>query len=308
MKNTILAAIDIGSHNCRLTIVEEVKNRLKLLNTYSQSTNLIKNLSYNNEFTSKNTNKTIKCLKFFSKKLIEYKVNNYRCVATEACRQVINPEFFVERVEKESGINVEVISSFEEAKLSIKSCHNYLKKINDKAMIFDIGGGSTEFTYFDFKRYKFHTRSISYGVINLSEKKDVYGDNLVEKELRDHFISFKNQVFGNNKEQFISIGSCSTATTLCAISQNLKSFDLKKIEGYRMNIRKIKKAIDFVDFSTFNVMKQHPCIGNRYRLLSNGVKILKYILEIMPISEMIVTRKGLREGIFIELLSKDEKN
>ena len=64
-------------------------------------------------------------------------------------RQVINAEFFVNRVKEITGISVEIISSFEEAKLSLKSCTNYVNEANGEGIIFDIGGGSTELTYFN---------------------------------------------------------------------------------------------------------------------------------------------------------------
>ena len=115
MKNLIFAAIDIGSYNCRLTIVKKFKDNFKIIHNFSYGTNLISNLSFNNEFTEKNIEKTLKCLKKFSEKLLKFKVDDYRCIATEACRQVINPDFFIEKVKKETGISVEVISSYEEA-------------------------------------------------------------------------------------------------------------------------------------------------------------------------------------------------
>ena len=68
MKNIVYAAIDIGSYNCRLTIVEKKNNKLKTLHRYSNGTNLIKNLSFNNEFTTENIKKTLECLKRFSLK------------------------------------------------------------------------------------------------------------------------------------------------------------------------------------------------------------------------------------------------
>ena len=77
-------------------------------------------------------------------------------------------------MKKETGISVEVISSYEEAKLSLKSCEKYFKKIKNKGIIFDIGGGSTELTFFDVEKKIFNSKSISYGVINLSEKEDIY--------------------------------------------------------------------------------------------------------------------------------------
>ena len=306
MKNSVFAAIDIGSHNCRLTVVEKINNNIKVIHNYSHATNLIKNLSYNNEFTNNNIKNTLECLKKISKKITDFKVLHYRCIATEACRQVINPEFFINKVKAETGIDVEIISSFEEAKLSLKSCQKYVYGMNKRGYIFDIGGGSTELTYFDQNKNIFKTKSVTYGVINLSEKKEVYGSNLVNRELKNHFLSCKN--FVDNGSSSISIGSCSTVTTLCALFQSLDFFNLKKIEGFKMSSNQLLEIANYVSKASKDDLKKKPCIGSRYKLLINGVEILKYLLNIIPIKEIIVTQRGLRDGIIYELLNGNEKN
>ena len=306
MKNPVFAAIDIGSHNCRLPIVEKINNNIKVIHSYSHGTNLIKNLSYNNEFTNANIKNTLECLKKISKKITDFKVLDYRCIATEACRQVINPEFFINKVKAETGIDIEIISSFEEAKLSLKSCQKYVYNMNKRGYIFDIGGGSTELTYFDQNKNIFKTKSVSYGVINLSEKKEVYGSNLVNRELKNHFLSCKN--FVDNESSSISIGSCSTVTTLCALFQNLDYFNFKKIEGFKMSSNQLLEIANHVSKASKDDLKKKPCIGSRYKLLINGVEILKFLLNIIPIKEIIVTQRGLRDGIIYELLNGNEKN
>ncbi len=308
MKNLVFAAIDIGSYNCRLTIVEKKSDQLKTLHSFSCATNLIKNLSFNNEFTIENTKKTVECLKNFSEKLKKFEVDCYRCIATEACRQVINPEFFVDRVKNVSGINVEVISSYEEAKLSLNSCANYIKRMDQRGIIFDIGGGSTEISFFNKNREIINTSSISYGVINLSEKKDVYGRDFVKNHLKSHFQMFRNEEFENLKFDIKAIGSCSTVTILCAIYQNLNFFNLKKIEGFIMNTEKLSVVSNSVQKSNKENLKKISFIGSRYELLLNGIEILKYILDLIPISEIIVTQRGLKEGIMQDLVSENEKN
>lgn len=308
MKNLVFAAIDIGSYNCRLTIVEKFKNGFKIIHNFSHITNLIKDLSFNNEFTDKNTEKTLISLKKISEKLLKYHVNKYRCIATEACRQVINPEFFIKKVKKETGINVEVITTREEAELSLKSCQKYLKEIKDRGIIFDIGGGSTELTFFDTQKNIFNSKSISYGVINLSEKEELFGKALVQKHLHNHFNNFKNELSMLLDHQFTSIGSCSTVTTLCAIHQKLNFFDIKKVEGYRMQKFELLKQINYIKDLNINEIKQLYCVGSRYYLLLNGMKILKSILDIFPINNVIVTQSGLKEGILNDLFLTYEEN
>ena len=166
----------------------------------------------------------------FSKKLLDYKVDNYRCIATEACRQVINPNFLIDNVRKKTGLKIEIISSYEEAKLSFNSCTEYINKIGKTGVLFDIGGGSTEFTFFNEKKNLFKTNSISYGVINLSEKIQLFGKKVVSNELKGHFTGIKNEMKKEFSQDIISIGSCSTITTLCAVFLNLKYFDSKKLK------------------------------------------------------------------------------
>ncbi len=297
MKKSVFAAIDIGSYNCRLTIVKKNSNGYKILHNFSNGTNLIKNLTFNNEFNDQNTKKTIKCLTNFSKKLFDYKVDDYRCIATEACRQVINPYFLVDTVRKKTGLKIEIISSYEEAKLSFKSCTEYIKKIDKIGILFDIGGGSTEFTFFNEKKKLFKTKSISYGVINLSEKNQLFGNKYVFNELKGHFTNIKNEMKKELNENIIAIGSCSTITTLCAIYLNLKSFDSKKIESYELDKSQLLKLIEFINSESNENLRRMPCVGSKYLLLLNGIEILKIMLEAIPLKKVIVTQKGLRDGI-----------
>ena len=299
-KNKKIAAIDIGSHNCRLLVVEKSADKKKIIFNHSKPTNLIKNLSFNNEFNSENILKTLNCLTFFKRKIDELKITDYRCVATEACRAVINPEFFLKKVKETSGLDVDIISSDEEARLCLKSCKIYLKKIKQIGVLFDIGGGSTEITFFEPSSSYLKTTSISYGVINLQEKIQIYGEDLVKKKISDHFSYFYNR----NKslsDKFISIGSCSTMTTLCSVFQNLPFYNPSKIEGFEMSREQVINTINYINKLSVNDLKSHPCIKDKYKLLKSGLEILLFIIKIIPIKKIIITHKGLRDAIVDEL-------
>ncbi len=300
MNKKIIAAIDIGSYNCRMVIVNNLLKN-KILKTISVPTNLIKNLSYSNEFTNDNIKKTINCLIKFSRKMLEYSVDSYRCIATEACRQVINSDFFVDQVKKKTGLTVEVISASEEAQLCFIGCRKYLKKINNEGVLFDIGGGSTEFSIFDIKNNKFLTKSISIGVINFSEKVCLYGKSEILNQLDKHFKLLKNNFLAKINPNY-SLGSCSTVSTLSAVSQNLTFFDRKKIEGSILEVDKVKILISTLKNLEINEMLKHPCIKQRYPLLLNGMEILEKIITNFPIKRIVVSQSGLTGGI-IESLS-----
>ena len=299
MINKITAAIDIGSYNCRMIIVNK-SPKIKILKKVSVATNLIKNLSYSNEFTHDNIKKTVKCLIMFSRKMLEYNVINYRCVATEACRQVINSDFFTGEVKKKTGLYVEIISANEEAKLCFQSCKKYVEKTNNEGILFDIGGGSTEISFFDVKGKKFETSSIPLGVINLTERINLHGKSNIISQMRRYFQSLKSNL-SNRIDPSFSLGSCSTVSTLSAIYQNLKTFDRNKIEGSLLDVDEIMKIIKNLKNLEICEMSKHPCIKNSYPLLLNGIEILEKLLENFPIKKILVSQAGLTEGMIENL-------
>ncbi len=299
MINKITAAIDIGSYNCRMIIVNN-SPKIKILKRISVATNLIKNLSYSNEFSDENIKKTVKCLTMFSRKMLEYNVTNYRCVATEACRQVINSDFFTKEVKKKTGLNVEIISVNEEAKLCFQSCKKYVERTNNEGILFDIGGGSTEISFFDVKDEKFETSSIPLGVINLTERINLHGKSNIISQMKRYFQSLKSNLT-NQIDPSFSLGSCSTVSTLSAIYQNLKTFDRNKIEGSLLDVDEIMKIIKNLKKLETCEMLKHPCIRNRYPLLLNGIEILEKILENFPIKKILVSQGGLTEGMIENL-------
>lgn len=299
MINKITAAIDIGSYNCRMIIVNN-SPKIKVLKKISVATNLIKNLSYSNEFTNENIKKTVKCLTMFSRKMLEYNVTNYRCVATEACRQVINSEFFTHEVKKKTGLIVEIISVNEEAQLCFQSCKRYVEKTNNEGILFDIGGGSTEISFFDVKGKRFETSSIPLGVVNLSEKINLHGKSKIISQMKRCFQSLKSNT-SNQIDPSFSLGSCSTVSTLSAIQQNLKTFDRNKIEGSLLDVDEIMKIIKNLKNLDICEMLKHPCIRNRYPLLLNGIEILEKILENFQIKKILVSQGGLTDGMIENL-------
>ena len=189
-----------------LYLYSQTYQTLKILKKISVATNLIKNLSYSNEFTHENTKKTVKCLTMFSRKMLEYNVTNYRCVATEACRQVINSDFFTREVKKKTGLYVEIISANEEAKLCFQSCKKYVEKTNNEGILFDIGGGSTEI--YIYKSNKHFVQSFQLGGVRLMLKKDEISEwKRMEKWLKNHKDIETIIGLGGNVRSFLNINN-----------------------------------------------------------------------------------------------------
>ncbi|MBH43312.1 MAG: hypothetical protein CMP25_00785 [Rickettsiales bacterium] len=309
MKNidrNIFAAIDLGSNNCRLIITQCSFNDYKILDTFSSTIKLGKNLSYSGEFSNEQITKTVDVFEKISKKLDKFEVEAYRCIATQACREAINTEKLVREVKAKTGILVEVISPKEEARLCLKSCFNYKDFNSENKLIFDIGGGSTEIIYKPkySKKSAFNFVSIPTGVINFDQKMNLYSEQKTCQEIQNEINFFKN-TFMKVNVPFSTIGSCSTITSLCAIHKNLKFYKKEEVEGYNFQILDIYLAIKKVQQMSDEEKKNNKIIGlSRKLLLENGIKILNLILKSFEIESIFVSDRGIKEGIIWDIINQ----
>ena len=303
------AAIDLGSNNCRLVIVDITNSEIKVLQNYSHILNLGKNLSFSNEFSDEVIHKTLKVFKVISEKLILYKVEKYRCIATEACRQSSNAKELIEKIFNYTGIEVEIISSYEESRLCLKSCIKHKNLDYDFNLIFDIGGGSTEIIMTNsmgkYDNNDFDYISIPFGVINYSEKVYLSTEEKIKIQLKNQLNLIKNKNKFKNKKINV-IGSCGTITSLCAIHRKLSYYQKKKVDEFIMSISQLRKACELVKRMNLYEKINHPCIGHqRYELLDCGIIILEEIINNWDIQKILVSDRGLREGIIQDFMNKN---
>ena len=297
--NNKFASIDLGSNNCRLLIVD-LDNKKRDILRFSRVLNLAKNLTYNNEFTEETISSVTKHFKIIAKKMEEFHVSRYRCIATHACREAINASKLIDEIYKTTGINVEIISTEEEARLCLKSNMVFRKKNQiDFDLVLDIGGGSTELVLIkkltnNYTIEDFEFISLPLGVINLSERVEVFGLEHVNSLLFKTISNF-NDI---KKKKFNVIGSCGTVTSICAIHNKLKYYDKSKVDGVIMAIEDIKRNCQIIKRMTKKEKIEHPCIGKRrHELLDNGIIILESILNIINIENILVSDRGLIEGM-----------
>ena len=139
------AAIDLGTNSCRLVIATPTPTSFRIVETFSKITRLGEGIINNNELSRAAVRRTVGALKVCAGVLAEYApIYKSRFVATAACRRAVNCKPFLELVKKETGLNLEIISSKEEARLSVVGCIPLLSRNIKRALVFDIGGGSTE--------------------------------------------------------------------------------------------------------------------------------------------------------------------
>jgi len=141
---TAYAAIDLGTNNCRLLIARATQDGFTVVDAFSRVVRLGEGLATNGRMSDEAMDRAVEALRICAEKLKKRNVVIARSVATEACRRADNGAEFIERVARETGILLDIIPPREEARLAVMGCYTLLERGDGPALIFDIGGGSTE--------------------------------------------------------------------------------------------------------------------------------------------------------------------
>ena len=310
-------AIDLGTNNCRLLVARPVDGSFTVVDAFSRVVRLGEGLSQSGRLSDEAMNRAVAALAVCGEKLRRRNVSISRSVATEACRRAENGREFIERVAHETGILLDIIPPQEEARLAVLGCHKLLEPGDGPALIFDIGGGSTELVLVDQVDGVTKIRSwwsAPWGVVSLTESEGsemIGGEDrvLAYKRMRERarrsFARFA-EMLPSDREGIRLLGTSGTVTTLASVHLALPSYDRRAVDGLHVPteaMQKISQAISEMDHATRATL---PCIGReRADLVVAGCAILEAIVEIWPAKNLGVADRGIREGILRSLMARD---
>lgn len=316
------AAIDLGTNSCRLVIAEPTPSSFHIVETFSKITRLGEGIIKDNTLSKPAIRRTINALKIISAVLEEYApIVRMRFVATAACRRAVNCADFEKAVAKETGLPMEVISSKEEARLAVVGCMPLLNRMIKRALVFDIGGGSTEISLARItetgKTFIEGFVSLPYGVVTISEAfpgRDMTNlayDTIVErtqKILREFEDKYQITEAVRNQEIQI-IGTSGTVTVLGAVHLNLPRYNRAAVDGLAMSGTDIDKVIGKIKKMGYEGRCRHSCIGKQKADLTiAGCTIIEALCSFWPISEITIADRGIREGILLDMMHHQKHN
>ena len=310
-------AIDLGTNNCRLLIARPNEGGFTVVDAFSRIVRLGEGLSTTGRLSDEAMDRAVEALGVCSDKLRRRNVSLSRSVATEACRRAANGRKFVERVHDQTGIHLDIIEPQEEARLAVLGCHKLLEPGDGPALIFDIGGGSTELVLIDQASEGPKIRSwwsAPWGVVSLTEsegREAIEGkDRLVAYErmrerARRSFARFASTLPKKPKDIRL-LGTSGTVTTLASVHLALPSYDRRAVDGLHVPIEAMQKISGMIAAMDYQERSKLPCIGaERADLVVAGCAILEAILEIWPAKNLGVADRGIREGILRSLMARD---
>ena len=320
------AALDLGTNNCRLLIARPSGRDFTVIDAFSRVVKLGEGLATSGRLSDKAMDRTLAALTICAEKLQRRNVRLARSVATEACRRASNGPDFIERVRRETGIALDIISAEEEARLAVLGCHILLEAGDGPAMIFDIGGGSTELVLVEAGGPEARRvprildwQSVPWGVVSLTDTvgRSEEGEAArlaryaeMKRRVAESFAPFAARVAAASRHADIRLlGTSGTVTTLASLYLELPSYDRKAVDGL------IVPATEMRDISArLSVMTPYeratlPCIGqDRADLVVAGCAILESILDLWPARRLGVADRGIREGILRSLMAAERRS
>lgn len=321
----LYAALDLGTNNCRLLIAQPRERGFRVVDAFSRIVRLGEGVGHSGRLGEAAMDRAIEALRICQSKLRDRGVMRTRLIATEACRAADNGAFFLDRVRNETGLALEVVSRETEARLAVSGCASLIDPNTSGALLFDIGGGSSELVWIDLTRTPEKNRrrmsdrirtwaSLPVGVVTLSER---HGGEIVDKTVFEAMVAevtgmllafpeaaaLDKAVASGNLHM---LGTSGTVTTLAGVHLGLPRYDRRKVDGTWLSSDEVNGMMDVITGMDYAARVANPCIGKeRADLVLAGCAILEAIRRRWPCPRLRVADRGLREGILVEMMAED---
>ncbi len=324
-------ALDLGTNNCRLLVARPSRRGFVVIDAFSRIIRLGEGVSHTGRLSDLAMDRTIRALKVCRDKMHRRGVKRSRLISTEACRAAENSDEFIARVLDQTGLELEIVSQETEARLAVSGCASLLDPACDGALIFDIGGGSSELIWLDLSERSHNWRSsifdrleaqncigawisLPLGVVTLAEK---YGGRHVTHDIFEAMVAYvsaqlepfekanglREKVMNGNTHL---LGTSGTVTTIAGINLNLPAYDRKRVDGCWLKASEVREVSGALVDMSFEDRIAQPCVGaDRADLVLAGCAILEALMRLWPCERLRVADRGLREGMLATMMAED---
>jgi exopolyphosphatase/guanosine-5'-triphosphate,3'-diphosphate pyrophosphatase len=315
------AAVDLGTNNCRLLIARPAAGGFRVIDSFSRIVRLGEGVAGNGALSREAMERTVEALKVCADKIARRGVTRQRHVATAACRAASNHAEFLAMVRERTGLDLQVISPEEEARLAVSGCLSLFDDGCEYAFVFDIGGGSTELIWVEATpdgggRIRAWT-SLPCGVVTLAETfggREVTGD-LYARMVR-HVEALLAPFEAEHRlgervacHQVQMIGTSGTVTTIAGIHLGLKRYDRSRVDGMWIAREHIDAISRRLTCMSYEERMAEPCVGrDRADLVVAGCAIYEAIANTWPCARLRVADRGLREGLLLDLMRDADRD
>lgn len=314
----VYAALDLGTNNCRLLVVRPSERGFDVVDSFSRIVRLGEGLQITGRLSEKAIERTIRALHICAGKIRRRRVTRLRSVATDACRRAANCAGFVERVKRETGVGLEIIGAREEAALAAAGCEPLLDPVRRRALVFDIGGGSTELMWLavtgEGRARLLASTSLPWGVARMAE---TFGSDRIS----DRAYRAMTEAVAPWLRRFDEANGISAAVAAGKVQMLGTSGPVTIVAGLHLGLSRYRRdlvdgcmlAFDDLDAVSGTLRRldrearaRLPCIGReRADMAVGGCAILEAICRMWPVGSVRVADRGVREGILFRMIAND---
>lgn len=308
LSKAIVAAIDIGTNSVHMVIAEIDHLGFHILTTEKEVVRLGAGVKGFDHLEDSAIERGLSALRRM-KNIAHAHSAVIRTVATSAVREADNGEDFVRRVKDEVGIEVAVITGAEEARLIALGVQHSLSLGNEKVLMIDIGGGSTEFTVARGSK-TLVSQSLKLGAVRLTDKFFGSGTSSADFQKARAFVSSTLAPLANDirtvgfQRVVVSSGTCETIVRAALLQQgkefgatlNAQSIDRADVENVLNAIAACK--------TTEGIMAIPGIDAKRAEIISAGSLILHEICRQLKVNKLEYSDFALREGVLIDAMEQ----
>jgi len=300
--DALFAAVDLGSNSFRLEIAHYVGGQIQRIDYIKEPVRQGGDLDEDRNLNEAAIERGLRCLERFGEALKGFSKQNVRAVATQTLREARNKKHFIALAEKALGYQIEIISGVEEARLIYQGVSHFLPQSDDRRLVVDIGGRSTEFVlgkHFDAKT----TESLRVGSVAWSLKYFPEGE-LSERNLKRAEVAAKSflDVIARSyapKHWDVAYGASGTVGAVGDVLA-LAGFDEGKIT---------KKGLDWlrdelIKAKKTDKLKLAGLKEERNAVIGGGLSVLRAVFDLLKIDTLHVARGALRHGLFYDMISE----
>ena len=304
-----LAGVDIGTLTCRLLIADlPAGGRLRVVRSERRILRLGEGVDQTKQLSVVAMDRVLNCLKEWREMVDASLADAAVAVATSAVRDAENRDEFLDRVKREVGFEVELISGEEEARRTMLGIRSGLPIGVSEVLALDIGGGSTEFIL-DRPGQPPIVRSLNIGVVRLSERlllHDPPADEEVHQARGWVVRETKAAIVDMDNYQMATfVGTAGTITSLAAMAQKLPAYEPARIHNFTLQLSTIQTLEQ-----TLLSRNKADRVGlpglekGREEVIAAGAIIIRTVMETLGLKDCLVSDLGLREGVLIDLVKR----
>jgi len=303
-----LATVDLGTNTVRLLVVEAEGREWRPLHQSQRVTRLGEGQAGAGRLLEAPMRRTVDTVSEFIAAARGLGASEIRVVATSAVREAPNRAELLTLLRAATGLDASVVSGEEEARLTLQGVAAGLPQLGGSFVLFDIGGGSTELVLGEGGRLG-AVVSLQLGVVRLAER---YGDAGPVDWAR--FALMRGEIDGRLAREIPAriiearppalVGTAGTVTTLAALDLGLSAYDASRVQGHTLARGAVERLLKRLGALAVAERARLPCLEpGRADVLIPGIAICLAVMDRLGYGSLVVSDRGLREGILCEILS-----